>query len=518
MVTKVRILVLLIGAIALILVILALQLLAPGDQLEQSGPDTAHVAFSADHHMLIAPGACVTVHWQVDHIQAVYIDGQPTVGEGYKQICVDEQTMPLLRVEYVDKTAADFPLTIHFLVEQPATWLLGVAVLLLVFVSVYVALSRPSAPAVAQSGVRRTPRIVLVFAGIGMVFSAILVVGLVLELGLRFYFGRFGTQDEQNAYLRSRAEIEALSSSTIALPFVEYGLSPDYPGHNALGYRGDDIQVPKPDGVYRIVVLGDSSTYGTFSPYDQTYPYDLQKVLRDDYGHKKVEVINGGVLGYTSWNILVDLAFRVTVLQPDLVIVYEGGNDVLPRQVSPECYTAHNSFLGLDPRQLLRAVPPELSPSALYRFMTAQLGGAQAASANAGGLVDHSAACATHAGAVDAQNVAANPPVYFERNVREMIGVAQANGFKIMLATFAYDASNPDALDYWRTAVAEHNAITAKVAQANGVLFLDYAALAPTDRSSWNDSTHLNGAGNLQQAQTIAKYLVDQQVIPAAGS
>ncbi len=83
-----------------------------------------------------------------------------------------------------------------------------------------------------------------------------------------------------------------------------------------------EVQVPKPDGVYRIVAMGGSSTYGTPNPYDETYPYYLQQVLRDDYGETNVEVVNDGVPGYTSWHNLVDLSTRVLTLDPDLVILY----------------------------------------------------------------------------------------------------------------------------------------------------------------------------------------------------
>jgi hypothetical protein len=122
--------------------------------------------------------------------------------------------------------------------------------------------------------------------------------------------------------------------------------------------------------------------------------------------------------------------------------------------------------------------------------------------------------CSSLVDANTPQHVAANRPVYFERNVRDMVGIAQANSIRLLLSTFAYDASNPDALDYWKTAVDEHNVITTQVAQETSTLLIDYKTLAPTDRAMWNDSIHLNGAGNMLQAQTFAQYLVDEHLIP----
>jgi hypothetical protein len=118
-----------------------------------------------------------------------------------------------------------------------------------------------------------------------------------------------------------------------------------------------------------------------------------------------------------------------------------------------------------------------------------------------------------------AENVAINPPIYFERNMREMIGIARMNGIRIMFSTSAYDLDSPEPAAYWRDAVAEHNAITARLAQENSdVLFLDYAALAPTDDSAWNGFIHMSSAGNLDLAQAFAQYLVDQGVIALSTS
>ena len=515
---KIRIVVLLAGSIALLLVILALQLLAPGDQLEQTGPGDAHIVFSADHGMVLAPGACLTVRWQVDHVKAVHLNGQPEVGQGIQQVCVDEKTLPVLHVDFTDNTATDVTLNIDFLVEQPATWLLVVAALLLGFATVFIALSRPSmtVSSAAPGGVRRTPRVVLVFAGIGMLFSLLLIVALLLELGLRFYFGQFGSRDEQAAYLLTRSQIDALASSTLPLPLVEYGLSPDFPGHNSLGYRGDEIAIPKPSGVYRIVALGDSSTYGNYLPYDETYPYDLQQVLRNDYGYQTVEVINGGVTNYTSWNMLADLAFRIPELQPDLVIVYAGWNDIDARELSPDCYSSPSPFLGLDPKRELRAAPASLSPSALYRFLAIKFGWMPNPAQSQNSVIDSSISCQPQVIAEIPQNIEANPPVYFERNLREMIVIGKALGIKMMFMSWAFNTNISYFPEFRRPAIAQHNAIVRQVAEESGTLFFDYAAVAPTDKGSWQDVAHLSTGGALEQAQDIAKYLVEQKVIPEA--
>lgn len=510
---KKRIGVFLLGAIALILAVLAAQLLVPGEKIEQEGAGGALIVFSADRDAVFAPGGCVTVRWQVDHIQAVYLNDQAAVGQGFQVVCLDGTALPTLRVEFTDNTSAEYQLPVKILIYQPATWLLISAAVLLGLAFLFTLLVRP-APAEEGNNGKPRSRVITVFAGIGLLVVGLALTALVLELALRFYFGQYGTRDEKIAYVYSRAEIEALEAQTVMLPFIEYGLSPNFPGHNTLGYRGDEVAFPKPDGTFRIVVYGDSSTYGTTNPYNETYPYYLGEVLRDEHGYENVEVVNAGVAGFTSWNSLVDFSLRGVELEPDLVIVYQGGNDVMPREVSPDCYRAASPFLGLDPRRQLRVQQGELSASVLYRFVSINVGWAENPAKSDGSTVNSLIGCDMSQND-PVQNVLANPPIYFERNVRNMIGVAQANNIPLLLMTYAYNPNSEYAYPYWRAAVGEHNAITARLAGETDTLFLDYATIARTDPDFWNDSIHMTRTGNLETAHTLANFLIDQGILPA---
>ena len=94
-------------------------------------------------------------------------------------------------------------------------------------------------------------------------------------------------------------------------------------GHNSQGLYGPEFSPEKPQGVFRIVCIGDSCTH--FGPH--SYPEILQQMLADRIGDRKVEVINAGVIGYTSYQGLMMMRSRVRNWQPDLVTVYFGWND-----------------------------------------------------------------------------------------------------------------------------------------------------------------------------------------------
>ena len=99
--------------------------------------------------------------------------------------------------------------------------------------------------------------------------------------------------------------------------------------HNSAGYRGELVDIPKPEGVYRVLCLGGSSTHGTTPNTDaDTWPARLQVHLNEQAQGKRVEVLNFGVFGYSTFESLINLALRGIDYQPDLVLVYHTINDV----------------------------------------------------------------------------------------------------------------------------------------------------------------------------------------------
>lgn len=98
---------------------------------------------------------------------------------------------------------------------------------------------------------------------------------------------------------------------------------------DSLGYRGREFSFKKPAGSFRIVCSGNSITFGEAASNDSTYPALLENIMRDRGEiNEPVEVINAGAMGYTSYQCLLDLKTRLLALQPDLVILYVGWNDI----------------------------------------------------------------------------------------------------------------------------------------------------------------------------------------------
>ena len=98
--------------------------------------------------------------------------------------------------------------------------------------------------------------------------------------------------------------------------------TPNVLDHNSQGFYGPEFSIEKPAGKFRIVCLGDSCTH--FGP--ETYP-DMLRAILEKKAPGKFEVINAGVIGYTSFQGRRLWETKVSDWSPDLVTVYFGWND-----------------------------------------------------------------------------------------------------------------------------------------------------------------------------------------------
>lgn len=94
-----------------------------------------------------------------------------------------------------------------------------------------------------------------------------------------------------------------------------------------------NVAVPKPHDVYRIICLGGSTTEGAKG--SNKYPVKLQKMLNENYPDKKIEVINAGKYFYTTEHLIIQYLFTLKELEPDLILVCEAINDVFPSFTMP---------------------------------------------------------------------------------------------------------------------------------------------------------------------------------------
>ncbi len=102
---------------------------------------------------------------------------------------------------------------------------------------------------------------------------------------------------------------------------------------NRMGFYGPEFSPRKPPGTFRILVVGASAV--------ADWPQQVERLLAPEV-QVPLEVINGGIPGSISISQAVSVD-RWIALDPDLVVVYTGFNDVYYAHYLPEIYACRES-------------------------------------------------------------------------------------------------------------------------------------------------------------------------------
>ena len=133
---------------------------------------------------------------------------------------------------------------------------------------------------------------------------------------------------------------------------------------NHMGFRGPDLERPKPARERRLMVLGDSIGFGSGVLVHQT----LGQVAVDELGGERVglRAVNGAVPRYSTLQTLNLMELRGWALEPDVIVVLDNPTDrAVSRHVDEEV---------IPPVRLPGSLARALELSALFRVLDFRLG------------------------------------------------------------------------------------------------------------------------------------------------
>ncbi len=162
-------------------------------------------------------------------------------------------------------------------------------------------------------GIKKRKVFLANFALLGITIAISLVVA---ELTVRFLYKDITTTGDYSSY------------------FTHRWISQYPPVQNRLGFREREIMMQKPDDVFRIIVIGDSYTYGQGVLDDARFTHIIERDLNNSTKNSKTyEVLNFGKPGAATADHISFLE-PVSALGPDFILLQWLPNDVEGRNIS----------------------------------------------------------------------------------------------------------------------------------------------------------------------------------------
>lgn len=282
---------------------------------------------------------------------------------------------------------------------------------------------------------------------------------------------------------------------------------------NNMGFRGDSLISPKPMDEYRIFLVGGSTTENLFIDDSIGFERQIQEKLQVENPAKRIKVYNSGKSGDASPDHVAMLGQRLVHLNPDLIILFPGINDlnrlaagydylhypVKSTEIERNWIVDLKFFLSNFQliRRLINVINPEEESARKAIFLTT----------NYKDKVKE----------VQALPLESSLPDFdisiYERNIQSFIGVCKSQKIDLLLLsqTFTWDSNEDNNLSnsHWMVGIGdkrypedvlagrlmEMNQAIIDLAVRDSVVLLDLEKLIPKTNAYFYDDCHFNKGG-----------------------
>jgi lysophospholipase L1-like esterase len=133
-------------------------------------------------------------------------------------------------------------------------------------------------------------------------------------------------EEAQYVHYKMKPNLSAYITNTVNRIELEKGIK-IFVKSNSEGFRTEEIPIQKGKNVYRIVLLGDSSTFGWGVNQDERFSKLLEDKLNSVQDSKHYEIINLGIPGYATEHGIAVFDRYALRYSPDMIILSFGPND-----------------------------------------------------------------------------------------------------------------------------------------------------------------------------------------------
>lgn len=370
------------------------------------------------------------------------------------------------------------------------------------------------------------------FAKPALAIVTSLICLIVLEFALRRiaplqdpYAAQKVPRDSINQYIKSEhpKNLRLVTEPEPDLPGVR---GPNVFTTNNLGFRGDDLTIPKPANEFRIFMVGGSTTECLYLDDSKTITRVLQNELNKSKGaNLTVKVYGAAKSGDASDDHCSMIVHRIVQLQPDMIIVFAGINDLTRALVNYD-YLHYVKDEPPDRLRSLKYLATDCQIVRRFHYLFSRITPPVTQVFQEIHLRSQYKNEITLCNSVPLSNE--HPRIdlaAYANNLRTIAGVAQAHGIKLVLMTQQTTWNGPDNAnlkewqwllcrsgtrfreDYMNEALTALNDQTRQVAREFSLPVYDLAVTMPKSRDFFYDDVHFNDRGAKEAAIGLAAVI-----------
>lgn len=308
-----------------------------------------------------------------------------------------------------------------------------------------------------------------------------------------------------------------------------YSGDPLYGPINSAGFRGVDEAVEGAERPFRILSLGESTTFGYKVGWRDTYSSRLEENLRG--AGRNVRVLNAGTRGWTTLQSVRFLSMEIDSIKPDLVLFCHELNDFLPTTFRD----IRMPGAALTDREVIQLTEKSGWFHRLVRksrFLTAARCALARSQATAAGrrIARLTHRDVLHSGPIPYDEIAntspgAEKPWMENRNPLVRVPDPEREAALRLLVRLTRERHVPLVLLHPAYPVSRrHRCVQTKVALEEGIPLLDVEDVLASDAAANGrkksdyffayDQFHLNGTGHAVVAEALAGFLVRERLVP----
>ena len=294
---------------------------------------------------------------------------------------------------------------------------------------------------------------------------------------------------------------------------------------NNMGFRGDYLVTPKPKDEFRIFMIGGSTTECLYLDDSQSINAVLQSELQT-ITDKSAKVYNAGKSGDASDDHISMLVHRIVHLEPDMIIIFAGFNDLL-RSISNHDYLHYvKRTTQLEKYPFSHLVATEFQiPRRLYYALKRTAATELEVLERVTKKSDYTEKIALRKAARISNEKPRTDTKPYSKNLKTIYGIAKAHGIQLIFmtqqSTWASDTDREIKNWHWllyrgrisyredwmNEALESFNDVMRQISKEYAVPLYDLAKSMPKSLEFFYDDVHFNVKGSRTAAKELVKYM-----------